>query len=156
LQSWRLIIEIRPRLGVPRAKPARGTIKWVLVPSVTTPCPHFCAFNHCAYKSHLLDPFSPFFIKSFHNENIYSENVEAWASGERLDAKPGIPFMNESNVDLFGVWNSNKNVPGHCLSSSSSVARTGSVPKCVLGFFWDHNFIHSTLMTVCFNGCSLC
>lgn len=36
----------------------------------------------CAYKSHLLDPFFPIFIKSFHNENIYSriERRGAWAS----------------------------------------------------------------------------
>lgn len=79
----------------------------------------------CAYKSHLPDPF---FIKSFHNENIYS--VNGWERKLR-EPKKEHPFHEWIRSWFISVWKSNKNV-------LPLFAVFFLWPK--LRFFsWDHN-----------------
>jgi hypothetical protein len=43
---------------------------------------------------------------------IFTRESSVEERGPATWHRPGIPFMNESDVDLFGVWKSNKTVPG--------------------------------------------
>lgn len=94
----------------------------------------------CAYKSHLLDPF---FIKSIHNENIYSidEWEGTWAREiqcPKTNINPDTgrhPFHEWIRFWFISVWKSNKIV-------LFIVCRLLSVAENSV--FWDHNFIHAT------------